>query len=214
MTLGGDWAQRHPKTNRLEFLKLSFGYAEQFKQAWSLYKIQEQGSTRSASKVPQTVPRTLPPAPQPTTARGATVKGDGGSDGGSSKKEKENEKKKTADHKVSEDAHVKTLCAEVHKAKTACLAMIATTMNLTRQIDTDDAWTWARNDENKGKLIRLSAELTDKSSGFHGKVLYSDIATLRMEYSKEYLTVESDKFLDMKEATAAMAKFTKTLVQR
>ena len=39
LKLGGDWVQRHPQTNRLEFLKLSLGYAEQFKQAWSLYKI-------------------------------------------------------------------------------------------------------------------------------------------------------------------------------
>ena len=82
------------------------------------------------------------------------------------------------------------------------------------QIDTGDAWAWARNDENKGKLIKLSAEFTEKCSGFRGKVLYSDIATLRKEYSKEYLTVEFEKLLDIKEATTAMAKFTKTLVQR
>ena len=92
-----------------------------------------------------------------------TAKGDGGSDGGSSKKEKENEKKKATDHKVSEDAQFKTLCAEVHKAKTACLAMIATTMNLTRQIDTDGAWTWARSDEKR--------EAHQVVRGVHGQVL-------------------------------------------
>ena len=58
----------------------------------------------------------------------------------------------------------------------------------------------------------MSAEFTDKCSGFRGKVLYSDIATLRKEYSKEYLTVEFETFWDIKEATAAMATFTKTLV--
>ena len=108
----------------------------------------------------------------------------------------------------------KTLCAAVWNAKTACLVMIATTMSLARHIDTDDAWIWARNEGNKGQFVKLSAELTDKRSGFRGKVLYSDLGALRKEYSKEYATVEFEKFLDIKDATAAMAKFTKTLVRR
>ena len=166
MAMGPPWFIRNPQTGRLNYLRLSFSYEEDFVQSWAHFKeetaerikgggngcgqsgpgqkgLDNQGVAKSSGQNSSKV------EPPPTKKKGPN-----GSAGrkGDKVKDKDQEKGNAGVQEKDKGkvAKVATKLQEALRLKKTFLANVARGQEVLTCIDQDPKWDWAKNLENKG----------------------------------------------------------------
>jgi hypothetical protein len=183
--MGSPWILRHPQTKRLLFLKLLFGFEEEFTNAWEHCKQEHTQGWNEESVV------TGPAAKAQAKASSAKAKalGDAPKNIGAAPKAKAKAKTATAFDKVFKDALV---------VKALCLKVSSDSLELAEQIPLEDKWAWARNDQNLGQLIKETKKMRGKFEPFHRQFLTEDGSLIKKQFGEQHITENIKTFIALK----------------
>jgi hypothetical protein len=92
------------------------------------------------------------------------------------------------------------------------LAIISSSGQLSQQIDENEKWKWANNDENAGMLNRAREKLKTELSVFGRSFLVEDLSYIKKTYSTEHLVVECEKFMLVKSHADYLSKTVRNLL--
>ena len=107
-----------------------------------------------------------------------------------------------------------TFWAESIKLATKTKAELANASHLSQQIQQEQSWSWANNDQNLGELNRLAEKLRSSLAPFHRRFLSEDTSRLRKAYKKDYIAQELETFQAISPNVTELAAFTNVLRKR
>jgi hypothetical protein len=187
--MGPPWVATHPQTQRLMFLNLKFEFQEEFVQAWQHCK----------SEFLEGVKPTANAEAQKTAlhshAHGGSI-GSGDKDAGKVADEKP--AGKVNDEKVGNKGKFQKVFKEALATKVLCLKVSSAALELAEQINLEDKWKWARNDQNLGQLEVETKAMRSKLTLFHRTWLVEDAPNVKKQYGEPYLLEHLQSFIDLK----------------
>ncbi len=204
LAMGKPWTKRHPQTNRILYLKLSFEFEELFEESWTEYHrelkagtIKDGGHARALKGAPETKPA------------------DDDEDEDAAKKAG---KKSTTPRKDKPENVENTQFNQTWKqgiaVRKVLLNAITAAQEVNNQIDSSDSWDFARNPQNQGQLKSMMANLRSSMSNFHKAFMSEEPAVIRKAHTKEDIMVELRSLIGFKGKATELADFVKTLQRR
>jgi hypothetical protein len=162
--MGGQWVQRNPLTERLEFFHLKTEVSDKMLEAWSLCeheskKLGSPGDEAGTDDVKGGNAGGGGTGASPEKGQGTG--GEGGGDG--SKKRKKTGEQGLPQPKPKAE---KSVFTEASRLKSNWLATTAAAGNLIHRIKSNTEWEWARNDGNLGRLDASLKSLDASKSDF------------------------------------------------
>lgn len=224
IAMGDPWVRIHPQTGRTLFLKLNFEFEELFEESWSNFRkeINDGNIAGNAAEGNKSEAGAGDAAGNKSVAGGA-VEGDElqteGSDKGGAKPKpgvvpKPAAKGKPEKARDPQDKVFDEMWKQALANKKLVMSVVSAAREIDEQIMTSQAWSWAKNDQNQGKLTDLSKSLRAEMTEFHRGFLAEEPGTIRKRHTKELVMVELTNFNKLKDKMSAVGEFVKTLQRR
>jgi hypothetical protein len=217
IAMGDPWVRIHPQTGRTLFLKLNFEFEELFEESWSNFRREmNDGNLGLGDKAAGVESAAGNAAKGNTPAVVDSVKGDeeqaeGLHQAGPKPKPKSPKPDKVKD---PQDKAFDEMWKQALMNKKLLMTVVSAAREIDDQITTSDAWSWAKNDQNQGKLTTLSKSLRAEMTEFHRGFLAEEPGTIRKRHAKELVMVELTNFNKLKDKMSAVGEFVKTMQRR
>jgi len=213
LAMGSPWVMRHPQSERLMYLELSFDFAEEFKESWAEFKEEHAGrsdletlggavvggsgsGSGDAANDGGAQRAAGQPAPADAAADVPAAKGKGKGKAKGKGKEKPTDPPPPTEKEIAQKKF-NALVAEATKVKDRFHTTISNAMELLEAIQSDSAWAWALNEQNRGVLEQLVNDTRSSISVFGRQFLTETTTALKKRYSTEALTVEFRNFIEI-----------------
>jgi hypothetical protein len=205
IAMGDPWVRMHPQTGRALFLKLNFEFEELFEESWSTFKKEINDGTLAIAADPLAL----------DVAAGQADVAAGQADGGGNKPTpKTKPAPKTKPQKDPQDKGFDDTWRLALANKKLLLTVVSAAREIDEQIESAAAWSWAKNDQNQGKLTALMNALRADMTEFHRGFLAEEPGTIRKRHTKELVMVELATFNKLKDKMSALGEFVKTMQRR
>ena len=94
------------------------------------------------------------------------------------------------------------------------LLVVSSAREIDEQTESADAWSWAKNDQNQGKLSAPSNALRADMTEFHRGFLAEEPGTIRKRHTKELVMVELTAFNKLKDKMSTLGEYVRTMQRR
>ena len=220
--MGEPWIKYNFQKQKMMYLELSWEFAEEMKEAWSSFERykNEDGEPQRRTiddQVGEAKRRKLDDGIE-ETADEKKLKvqvADRKRDDEKKKSDLDEQKKTDAEKKVDRPM-IDALKAGT-KYKATYLKCTTESTLILAQIAEDETWSWANNEQNKGKLLGLQDKVNKNHSILQRKFLTEEIGKLKTKVSREELLVSLKNLAacDQKQQDIEkLASFLKTIKQR
>jgi len=196
LAMGGSWTRVNPQTQRVNFLRLSFEWQEQFSESWQSFR-EEFGKPVAPSELGvnaepignDRAESTGKDIIQKKDVAKAALLNKGNGKGKSEDKDKD---KSNANGKQS------AILVAAIKMRQKYLGVTSLAMTIDEQITREETWSWAKNDQNQGVLTKTVAELKGSLSQFGRQWVSEEPTTMRRKFAnaKELFTKELANFTE------------------
>ena len=186
--MGEPWIKYNWQKEKMMYLELSWEFSEEMKEAWSSFEryTKEDGEPQMHKNDDQeNAAKRRKLEDRSKEIAEANIDGQKKVE---DKKKSDEEKKKGDEEKKKGDPMTEALKA-ASKYKATYLKCTTESTLILSQIVEDEAWMWADNEQNKGKLQRLQKKVNDNHGSLQRKFLTEDIGKVKMKVSKEELMV-------------------------
>ena len=198
LAMGGNWLMTNPQTKRVMFLRLSFMWQEHFSETWDHFQ-EDFGARTAVKRELEGAIEVQTPLKKSKLGVATGGKADANANG-----------KGTGDDTVppgappppkEKDKLAMALPIAI-KSRTKYLAAMSLGMTIVDQIEREEAWDWAKNEQNRGSLTKAIGELKDSLSAFGRQWVSEEPAVMKKRWgtAKEMFTTELEKFVARVEA--------------
>ena len=187
----------NPQTQRVNFLRLSFEWQEQFSESWQSFReefgkpvapselgvnAEPIGNDKAESKARKLNNGRAEKAQQAEKLNNGKGKGKG------EDKDKDKDKDKSG-----------AILAAATKMRQKFLGVTSLAMTIDDLITREETWSWAKNDQNQGVLTKTVAELKGSLSQFGRQWVSEEPSTMRRKFAnaKELFTKELANFAEI-----------------
>ena len=218
--MGEPWIKYNFQKQKMMYLELSWEFAEEMKEAWSSFERykNEDGEPQRRKiddRVGEAKRRKLDDGREDTADENKLQAVDRKRD--DEKKSSEFEEKKKGDAEKKIDGPMNDALKAATKYKTTYLKCTTESTLILAQIAEDETWSWANNDQNKGKLLMLQNKVNKNHGILQRQFLTEEIGKLKTKVSREELLVSLKNLAtsDGKQQNLLeLASFLKTIKQR
>ena len=218
--MGEPWIKYNFQKQKMMYLELSWEFAEEMKEAWSSFERykNEDGEPQRRKiddQVGEAKRRKLDDGREETADENKLQAVDRKRD--DEKKSSELEDKKKGDVEKKIDMPMNDALKAATKYKTTYLKCTTESTLILAQIAEDETWSWANNDQNKGKLLMLQNKVNKNHGILQRQFLTEEIGKLKTKVSREELLVSLKNLAtsDGKQQNLLeLASFLKTIKQR
>ena len=204
MRLGGKWITWDTMGEVWEFFVYRKEYEEKFSESWGLFEEQRLELKGANSDSADKGAKETPPAKKPrTSAPGGGGGGGGGGCGGGNPPD--NDKDNTL-------KNFATICKKANELKTKYHAEISAADTLMSNIETADAWNWAKHSDLKVMLKNLVDSTKLKVDVFGSNFLCTDLKILKAKFSREHLSVNLQRFNNVEESLKKLASHRQKMI--
>ena len=218
--MGEPWIKYNFQKQKMMYLELSWEFAEEMKEAWSSFeRYKNEDGEPQRRKIDDQVGEAkrlkLDDKKEEAAAENKVQAADRKRDEEKKKSELDEQKKADAEKKI--DRPMNDALKAATKYKTTYLKCTTESTLILAQIAEDETWSWANNEQNKGKLLRLQDKVNKNHGVLQKQFLTEEIVKLKAKVSREELLMslknlaaDDKKQQDLLE----LASFLKTIKQR
>lgn len=208
LAMGEPWTRVHPQTGRLLFLKLEYSWREEFLESWSEFRREFSCGCVGAVAAPQ------PGEDKEAVQDAAAASSVQAPNSKCKKMPRAKDEQEKATPKDEGDGKFDKAWPDALKLRKALLSAKATAAEINNEIEHSDAWSWAKNTQNQGRLAASIESVTNSMSHFSRTFLTQEPAAVRRRHSKEYICAELASFLELEKPVRDLATLVGQLQRR